>query len=104
MAIGLKFQIYGLYYPCYENKDYREADLCLCFRICGSYNTAHIDTVIVIEIVDRSQSLESLSIRKEVVYYSDVCYIITTKHMKSLIGSTWPNGPISHFKLMHYMK
>ena len=26
----------GFYYPCSENKgaDYREADLCLCFRIC----------------------------------------------------------------------
>ena len=42
MARGLKFQIQkvkGLYYPCSENKGadqlrgYREADLCLCFRI-----------------------------------------------------------------------
>ena len=42
-ARGLKFQIEkveGLYYPCSENKgpdhlrDYREADLRLCFRIC----------------------------------------------------------------------
>ena len=40
---GLKFRIEqeeGLYYPCSENKGadqlrgYREADLCLCFRIC----------------------------------------------------------------------
>ena len=43
MARGLKFRIYeveGLYYPGSENKgadqlrDYREADLRLCFRIC----------------------------------------------------------------------
>ena len=43
MARGLKFQILkveGLYYLCSENKGvdqlrgYREADLCLCFRIC----------------------------------------------------------------------
>ena len=43
MARGLKFRIYvveGLYYPCSKNKGadqlrgYREADLCLCFRIC----------------------------------------------------------------------
>ena len=43
MARGLKFPIKveeGLYYPYSENKDadqlrgYREADLCLCFRIC----------------------------------------------------------------------
>ena len=42
-ARNIKFCIYeeeGLYYPCSENKDtdqlrgYREADLCLCFRIC----------------------------------------------------------------------
>ena len=42
-ARGLKFQIWkveGLYYTCSENKgadqlrDYREADLRLCFRIC----------------------------------------------------------------------
>ena len=42
MARGLKFQIWeeeGLYYPISENKGadelrgYREADLCLCFRI-----------------------------------------------------------------------
>ena len=44
MARGLKFRIKKveeLYYPCSENKDadqlrgYREADLRLCFRICG---------------------------------------------------------------------
>ena len=43
MVRGLKFQIKEvevLYYPCSENKiadqlrGYREADLCLCFRIC----------------------------------------------------------------------
>ena len=43
MARGLKFCIYeveGLYFLCSENKGadqlhgYREADLCLCFRIC----------------------------------------------------------------------
>ena len=43
MARGLKFRIQkveGLYYLCSENKGadqlrgYREADLCLCFRIC----------------------------------------------------------------------
>ena len=43
MARGLKFRIYeveGLYYLCSENKGadqlrgYREADLCLCFRVC----------------------------------------------------------------------
>ena len=43
MARGLKFRIYvvkGLYYLCSENKDadqlrnYRAADLRLCFRIC----------------------------------------------------------------------
>ena len=43
MARGLKFRIKvveGLCYPCSENKDAeqlrgnREADLCLCFRIC----------------------------------------------------------------------
>ena len=43
MARSLKFRIYkvdGLYYPCSENKgvgqlrDYREADLRFCFRIC----------------------------------------------------------------------
>ena len=40
MARGLKFRIYvvkGLYYLCSENKgadQLREADLCLCFRIC----------------------------------------------------------------------
>ena len=43
MARGLKFQIWiveGLYCLCSENKGadqlrgYREADLCLCFRIC----------------------------------------------------------------------
>ena len=43
MARGLKFRILvveGLYYLCSENKGsdqlrgYREADLCLCFRIC----------------------------------------------------------------------
>ena len=40
---GLKFwvkEVEGLYYPCSENKGtdqlrgYREADLCLCFRVC----------------------------------------------------------------------
>ena len=43
MARGLKFRIKkveGLFYLCSENKGadqlcgYREADLCLCFRIC----------------------------------------------------------------------
>ena len=37
MARGLKFRIQkleGLYYPCSENKGYREADLRLCFHIC----------------------------------------------------------------------
>ena len=43
MARGLKFRIKieeGFHYPCSENKGadqlrgYREADLCLCFRIC----------------------------------------------------------------------
>ena len=43
MARGLKFRIKeveGLYFPCSANKgadqlrDYREADLRLCFRIC----------------------------------------------------------------------
>ena len=43
MARGLKFRLYeeeGLHYICSENKGadqvrgYREADLCLCFRIC----------------------------------------------------------------------
>ena len=43
MARGLKFGIYvveGLYYPYSENKGadqlrgHREADLCLCFRVC----------------------------------------------------------------------
>ena len=43
MARGLKFRIHEveeLYYPCSESKGadqlrgYREADLCLCFRIC----------------------------------------------------------------------
>ena len=59
MAGGLKFRIKeveGLYYPCSENKDadqlrdYREADLCLCFRICkkpvfsrrGSYSNRFV--------------------------------------------------------------
>ena len=54
MARGLKFRILEeeeLYYLCSENKgvgqlrDYREADLRLCFRICKnpvSYNEAHI--------------------------------------------------------------
>ena len=45
MAGGLKFwnkEVEGLYYPCSENKDadqlrdYRAADLRLCFRICKS--------------------------------------------------------------------
>ena len=43
IARGMKFRIKeeeGLYYPCSQNKgadqlrSYREADLCLCFRIC----------------------------------------------------------------------
>ena len=53
-ARDLKFRMYeveGLYYPCSENKDadqlrgYREADLCLCFRICNvgfSHDAAHL--------------------------------------------------------------
>ena len=45
IARGLKFrtlEVEGSYYPCSENKgadqlrSYREADLCLCFRICKS--------------------------------------------------------------------
>ena len=32
----------GLYYPCSENKGYREADLRLCFRIRFSHNEAHL--------------------------------------------------------------
>ena len=62
MARGLKFQIKkveGLYYLCSENKGadqlrgYREADLCLCFRICkkpvfsrcGLFQTSSPDAV-----------------------------------------------------------
>ena len=50
MARGLKFRIEvveGLYYPCSENKGadqlrgYREADLCLCFRICKNPVFSH---------------------------------------------------------------
>ena len=54
MVRGLKFWIKieeGLYYPCSENKGadqlrgYREADLCLCFRICNiSHDAAHLIT------------------------------------------------------------
>ena len=51
MAKGLKFRIYeeeGLYCPCSENKGYREADLCLCFRIYAksrfSHDAAHFYT------------------------------------------------------------
>ena len=54
MARGLKFWIQKeeeLYYPCSENKGadqlrgYREADLRLCFRLCGcwfSHEAAHL--------------------------------------------------------------
>ena len=59
MARGLKFKIQkveGSYYLCSENKGadqlhgYREADLCLCFRICkksvfsrpGSFETSFV--------------------------------------------------------------
>ena len=62
MARGLKFRIKkveGLYYLCSENKGadqlrgYREADLCLCFRICKtlvSHDAAHfiIDAIKVL--------------------------------------------------------
>ena len=84
MARGLKFQIWkveGLYYLCSENKGadqlrgYREADLCLRFRICKrwfSHDAAHLHILTislkakvslkVVNTATRSQPIEILSL------------------------------------------
>ena len=91
MARGLKFRILkveGLYYLCSENKsayqlrDYREADLRLCFRTCKrrfSHNEAHI---LIYENIIRTSDPKSFEIKKICVIWiaGDV---LSSKMLKS---------------------